>query len=121
MQGSLTRADPYNIKSNLLDLNVHGYKKMWQKRGKEEVNQANLLIYKKKCGGPDGTRIFVWCFGVCTGVVKFLIFKIIFHCRALVNTAVLLKLDRKLDKFKARTSKLLGLKSPKANVQKTMS
>ena len=31
LQDLLTRANPYNIKSDLLDLNVHGYKKMQQK------------------------------------------------------------------------------------------
>ena len=59
---------------------------------------VNSLIYKGLNGGPDGTRIFDGCFGVCMGGVKLLFFQVILQWDALLNTAVLLKLDRKLDK-----------------------
>ena len=40
LQNLLTRANPYNIKSDLLDLNVHGYKKY----GKNAIHVTILLI-----------------------------------------------------------------------------
>ena len=74
--------------------------KVWQKRGRKSEKSSNPLNLKKNNGGPDGARIFGWCFGVCMGGVKSLFIIDIFHQHTLVNIAVLLKLDRKLDKFK---------------------
>ena len=47
-QALLTRADPYNIKSDLLDLNVHGYKKCGKKYDScnNFVDETSFVISK---------------------------------------------------------------------------
>ena len=48
LQEHLTRADPYNIKSDLLDLNVHGYKKCGKKCDScnNFVDETSFIILK---------------------------------------------------------------------------
>ena len=48
LQDLLTRANPYNIKSDLLDLNVHGYKKCGKKCDScnNFVNETSFVISK---------------------------------------------------------------------------
>ena len=55
LQELLTVADPYNIKSDLLDQNVHGFKKC----GKNAIHvtillMKPLLLYQKQLDGNTG-------------------------------------------------------------------